>query len=72
VSRAWSYLSRRFYHGSLVGFAAVRNWSSRSLRSATGLAVLHAIVLVATSFSRSIAYSGSGSTGSGRGNRRYD
>jgi len=31
VSRACSHSSRRFFHGSLVGFAAARNWSSRSL-----------------------------------------
>jgi hypothetical protein len=30
VSRAWSHLCRRFFHGSLVGFAVVRNWTSRS------------------------------------------
>jgi len=35
VSRACSDSSRSFFHGSLVGFAAARNWSSRSLRSAT-------------------------------------
>jgi hypothetical protein len=30
VSRAWSHLSRRFFHNSLVGFVVVRNWTSRS------------------------------------------
>jgi hypothetical protein len=56
-----------FFHGSLVGFAAARNWNSRSLRSATSWQSYIASVLVAPSSSRSIAYSGSGSTGSGRG-----
>ena len=41
VSRAWSHSSRRFFHGSLVGFTAARNWSSRSLRFRHQLAVLH-------------------------------
>jgi hypothetical protein len=35
VSRACSHSSWRFFHGSLVGFAAARNWNSRSLHSAT-------------------------------------
>ena len=35
LSRACSHTSRGFFHGSLAGFAAARNWSSRSLRSAT-------------------------------------
>jgi len=35
VSRACSHSSRRFCPGSLVGFSAARNWSLRSLRSAT-------------------------------------
>jgi putative transposase len=30
-----------FFHGSLVGFAAARNWSLRSLRSATSWQSLH-------------------------------
>jgi hypothetical protein len=40
VSRACSHSSRRFFHGSLVGFAAARNWSSSSLLRHQ-LAVLH-------------------------------
>ena len=35
VSRPCSHSARSFFHGSLAGFAAARNWSSRSLRSAT-------------------------------------
>jgi hypothetical protein len=46
---------RSFFHGSLVGFAAARNWSSRSLRSATSWQSCIASVLVAPSSSRSIA-----------------
>jgi hypothetical protein len=44
-----------FFHGSLVGFVAARNWSSR-LRSATSWQSCIASVLVAPSSSRSIAY----------------
>ena len=35
VSRACSHSAWRFFRGSLVGFAAAWNWSSRSLRFAT-------------------------------------
>jgi hypothetical protein len=45
-----------FFHGSLVGFVAARNWSSRSLRSATSWQSCIASVLAAPSSSRSIAY----------------
>jgi hypothetical protein len=34
VSRACAHSDRSFFHGSLVGFAAARNWSPRSLHSA--------------------------------------
>jgi hypothetical protein len=66
-SRACSHSSWRFFHGSLVGFAAARNWSLRSLRSATNWQSCVANVPAAPGSPRSIAYSGSGSTGSGRG-----
>ena len=49
VSRACSHSARRFFHGSLVGFAAAWNWSSRSLRSATNWQSCIASVLVAPS-----------------------
>jgi len=67
VSRTCSHSVRRFFHGSLAGFAAAWNWSSRSLHSATNWQSYIASVLVAPSSSRSVVYSGSGSIGSGRG-----
>ena len=67
VSRACSHSARRFSHGSLVGFAAARNWSLRLLRSATNWQFCVASVPAAPGSPSSIACSGSGSTGSGRG-----
>src|ERR1700736_3508543 len=65
VSRACSHASRRFFHGSLVGFAAARNWNSRSLRSATNWQSFVASVPAAPGFPRSIDYFGPGFTGFG-------
>jgi hypothetical protein len=57
---------RCFFHGSLVGFAVARNWSSRSSRSATNWPFCVANVPAAPGFPSSIACFGSGFTGSGR------
>ena len=65
VSRACSHSSRSFFHGSLVGFAAARNWSSRSLRSATNSQSCVASVPAAPTSPRSIDYFGPGFSGFG-------
>src|SRR5437763_6801 len=62
MSRACSHPSRRFFHGSLVGFTVAQNWNSRSLRSATNRQSCVASVPAAPGSLRSIAYSGSGFT----------
>jgi hypothetical protein len=56
VSPACSHTSRSFFHGSLVGFAAARNWTSRSLRSATNWQSYIVSVPAALGSPRSIAY----------------
>ncbi|MFZ0679443.1 MAG: hypothetical protein WAN07_17225 [Candidatus Binatus sp.] len=55
VSPACNLCSRNSSHGSPVGFAAVPNWSLRSLRSGINSPSCAASVPDAASFSRSIA-----------------
>jgi hypothetical protein len=62
MSRARSHTSRSLFHGSLVDFVAAWSWSSRSSHSATNSQSCLASVSTPPGSSRSIGYSGSGST----------